>query len=305
MTEVPAFCSVIVPVYRHEAWVEICLQSVFEQSHPDLELIVIDDCSPDRSFKIADEMCRSSAFRRRFKKITCLRNEKNLGAHASLNRGLSLAQGEYLFTLNSDDTYHPARVRRMLAEMESAGGRFAFSGIELLLAPGVAVPISLTEGLARLEMQSDLLPSLSFAFLRFNCAITTGNFAVQRDLFRQVGGFIDLKLTHDWDFALRVILHEEPLYVPDALYGYRIHANNSFTAVADRALLETEICHARYFAAVAAGPTPNKLAPSPFNWPQVFQHYLQAWGMIDRWNRVAFGRVRNGRTLDRRIAAID
>lgn len=294
----PALCSVIVPVFRHEAWIELCLQSVFKQTHARLELIVIDDCSPDRSFEISGRLCHSPAFQQRFERVVCVQNPKNVGAHASLNHGLDLAQGEYIFILNSDDLYHPERVTRMLASMEASDSRFAFSGIDLLVAPRAQVPASLTEGLARLSMQSALLPSLSFAFLRFNCAITTGNFAVRRDLLQIVGGFIDLKLTHDWDFALRAILHEEPLYLPDALYGYRIHASNSFTAVADRANVETEVCHARYFAAVAASPVPNRRAPSPYNWPQVFEHYLQAWGMMERWNRVTQGIVRHSRTVD-------
>ncbi|MGQ0502020.1 MAG: glycosyltransferase family 2 protein [Panacagrimonas sp.] len=298
----PALCSVIVPVFRHEAWIEACLQSVLQQSHPRLELIVIDDCSPDRSFEISERLCISPVYRQRFERVVCLRNPRNIGAHASLNRGLDVAQGDYVFLLNSDDRYHPERVARMLSALQVTGGRFAFSGIELLVSPNAQVPVSLIEGLARLSMQSGLLPSLSFAFLRFNCAVTTGNFAMRRDLIEVIGRFIDLKLTHDWDFALRAILHEEPLYVPDALYGYRIHASNSFTDVADRAEVETEVCHARYFAAVAAGPVPNRSAPGPYNWPQVFEHHLQAWGMMERWNRVTQGIVRHGRTLDPRAA---
>lgn len=289
-------CSVVVPVYKHERWLRECLDSVLAQTYPRIELLVIDDRSPDRSFELAQELVASPAYRHRFERIVCQQNPTNRGAHESLNTGIALARGEYLFLLNSDDRYHPARLSRMVAEMREQNARFAFSGIAPLLTPGSQIPAGLGEGIASLEFRAPLLPSLSFAFLQFNCTVTTGNFAVRRDLADAVGPFVDLKLTHDWDFALRAIVHEEPLYVADALYDYRLHPTNTFTAVADRAGLETQLCLTRYFREISRTRAPNAAAPAPYNWPSVFGHLLQLWHLDQLWAATVAGTSRHART---------
>lgn len=296
MSPLAPLCSVIVPLYKHEAWLAPCLESVLEQTHLELELIVIDDQSPDGSFALAEAMTSSAEFRLRFRRIVCSRNESNLGAHESLNRGIAQARGEYLFLLNSDDCYHPHRVERMLSAMRAANSRFAFSAVSLDVAPGARVPENVRQITAALDHEATLLPSLSFLFLRFNATITTGNFAMHRDLVEAVGPFIDLKLAHDWDYVLRTILFEEPLYVPERLYRYRVHLANTFTAVAARSQIETEICLSRYLSIIAAGRTRNPNAPSPLNWPGIFEDHLLRGGLDDLWNRTAHGHVRDSRT---------
>lgn len=296
MTTAFPMCSVVVPVYKHERWLRECLDSVLLQTYPFLELIIIDDCSPDRSFALAQELSASSAYQHRFERIVCQQNADNQGAHYSLNAGVALARGQYLFLLNSDDRYHPARISRMVAEMRNEDARFAFSAVAPLLTPGSEVPATLLEGISSLEFRAPFLPSLSFAFLQFNCTVTTGNFAIRRDLADAVGPFIDLKLTHDWDYVLRTIVREEPLYVADPLYDYRLHPTNTFTAVADRAVVETQICLRRYLSQVAKGATQNRSAPSPTNWPNLFEAYLRLWGLEDTWKALSEGHSRSART---------
>ncbi|MGQ0700353.1 MAG: glycosyltransferase family 2 protein [Panacagrimonas sp.] len=292
-------CSVIVPVYRHETLLAECLKSVLVQSWPRIELIVIDDASPDASFDRARELTGSPEYRQRFERIVCERNETNKGAHASFNRGMALAQGEYLFLLNSDDRYHPLRLGRMVAEMADRGSRFAFSGIHPFADGDTPIPESLLGLIAYLDGYAPQLPSLSFAFLRINATVTTGNFAMTRELAQQVGPFIDLKLAHDYDWALRAIAFEEPLYVPERLYDYRLHPTNTFASVAHRARLETEVCFTRYLKMVVEGPVPNKLAPCPLNWPLVFEHYIKLWNLDHLWSRLAHGEAIGGRTRDK------
>lgn len=296
MSATRPLCSVIVPVYNHEQWLRECLDSVRLQTYPRLELIVIDDHSPDGSFELARALASSPAYEQRFERIVCQRNSSNQGAHNALNAGVRLARGEYLFLLNSDDRFHPARISRMVAEMRAANARFAFSGITLLPMPGTQIPSSLANGIAWLKFRVPFLPSLSFAFLQFNCTVTTGNFAIRRDLADKVGPFVDLKLTHDWDYALRAMVHEEPLYVADELYDYRLHQTNSFSAVADRAVLETQICIRRYFRQVAVGPPPNRQAPCTLNWPFIFEHYLKLWHLENVWSELLNAHTKGSRT---------
>jgi glycosyltransferase involved in cell wall biosynthesis len=289
-------CSVIVPVYNHEHWLRECLDSVCLQTYPRIELIVIDDCSSDGSFEAAKSITSSSTYSRRFERIVCERTTVNSGAHAALNIGMGRTRGSYLFFLNSDDRFHPARLSRMVAHMRETGKGFAFSAVTPLMMPGSEIPAQLLEGLAAIEHRVPFLPSLSFAFLQFNHTVTTGNFAIRRDLAEQVGPFADLKLTHDWDYVLRTIIHEEPSYVADALYGYRLHPANTFRTVADRALIETEACLRRYLSQVAVTVPSNRLAPCEINWPGTFTEYLRIWHLEDVWDQINRASVRGGRT---------
>lgn len=297
----PITCSVVVPIYRHETYLIECLESVYEQDWPEIELILIDDRSPDRSFEIARSLTDSPRYRQRFRRIVCEQNSVNSGAHFSLNRGISLATGDYVFLLNSDDAYHPARLARMVGQMQARSSRFAFSAVNPVCGPGGKVHEGLLNIISFLDFVGPSLPALSFGFLLCNCALSTGNFAIERRLLDQVGPFVDLKLAHDWDFALRVIPLEEPLYVSEPLYDYRLHPENTFSAVADRGRSETQACLTRYFQSIAQGPVPNRLAPTPGNWPGVFEHYVKLWDLDQIQARAATGDVMGVRTRAPRL----
>ncbi len=93
--------SVIIPVYNSERYLNKCLDSVFDQSFSDFEVIIVNDGSPDGSQNIID------AYKERYpNKIIALRQE-NAGQAAARNKGLDIAQGEYIFFVDSDDYLHP------------------------------------------------------------------------------------------------------------------------------------------------------------------------------------------------------
>lgn len=88
--------SVIVPVYKVEAVLPRCIESILNQTVPDFELILIDDGSPDRSGAICDEYAAKDA---RIRVI----HQKNGGVSRARNAGLDAAQGEYIVFIDSDD----------------------------------------------------------------------------------------------------------------------------------------------------------------------------------------------------------
>lgn len=90
--------SVIVPVYNSELYLRDCLDSLVNQTLKELEIIVVDDASTDKSFEIMME------YKRKYPdKIKVFKNEQNKGQGASRNIGMSLANGEYIGFLDSDD----------------------------------------------------------------------------------------------------------------------------------------------------------------------------------------------------------
>jgi CRISPR system Cascade subunit CasB len=97
--------SVIVPAYKVQAYLHECLESVLEQSYPDLELIAVDDCSPDACGAIIDE------FAARDTRVRPVHLTENVGLGRARNAGLEHATGDYLIFLDSDDSLTPDALR--------------------------------------------------------------------------------------------------------------------------------------------------------------------------------------------------
>ena len=93
--------SVIVPVYNSERYLRDCLESLLNQTLTELEIILVDDASTDKSFEIIVE------YKSKYPKIKIFKSEQNKGQGASRNIGMSLATEEYIGFLDSDDYVAP------------------------------------------------------------------------------------------------------------------------------------------------------------------------------------------------------
>ena len=93
--------SIIVPIYKVEEQIIRCLGSVIKQSHSDIELIIVNDCSPDNSYQIALDFLKENCF---LSQTVALEHSSNRGLSEARNSGLSVATGDYLFFLDSDDS---------------------------------------------------------------------------------------------------------------------------------------------------------------------------------------------------------
>lgn len=104
--------SIIVPVYNVEQYLDDCVKSILCQTHKKLEIILVDDGSPDK----CPAMCDAWAIRDNRIKVLHL---KNGGAGAARNAGLKVATGEYFGFVDSDDTVSPQMLEIMLKNMLS------------------------------------------------------------------------------------------------------------------------------------------------------------------------------------------
>jgi glycosyltransferase involved in cell wall biosynthesis len=289
-------CSVIVPLYKHEAFVAECLESVRNQHSTRMELILVDDCSPDQSYAKALAYLSQPESAARFERIVTEAKRTNRGAHDSLNRGLALARGDYIAIINSDDRFAPRRLVTMIDAMQAANARFAYSAVHAFSTTPKVPHEGFQKLLQFIDFIAPQLPSRSFAYLGNNCALTTGNFVMTRDFAHIVGEFANLQLTHDWDWLLRATIHEEPLFVAERLYDYRLHDANTFASVQAKAAVESQVCVTRYLQQIAAAPPPNALCPNPHHWPGLFEHNLRCWGWESLWWQIAHGHQPLGRT---------
>ena len=87
--------SVIVPLYNAERFLKTCIDSILNQSFEDFELIIVDDCSTDRSLEIAQQY--------RDPRIKIFRNVTNLGDAATRNIGLTFSSSKYVYFMDDDD----------------------------------------------------------------------------------------------------------------------------------------------------------------------------------------------------------
>ncbi len=121
MSEKP-LVSVIVPAYNVERWIERCVESVLAQTLTDLEVIVVDDGSPDNAGALAD------AIARRDPRVRVI-HQKNGGLSAARNVGIESARGSLLYFLDSDDYIDPDCLEVLRGAMVGTGAAMAVGGL--------------------------------------------------------------------------------------------------------------------------------------------------------------------------------
>ncbi len=105
------FVSVIMPVYKAEKFLEESVTSVLKQSFDDFELLLVNDCSPDRSGEICDELANQD------ERIKVIHLSENGGASKARNAALEVACGEYILFLDSDDFFDNDLIEKAVAAL--------------------------------------------------------------------------------------------------------------------------------------------------------------------------------------------
>jgi glycosyltransferase involved in cell wall biosynthesis len=221
--------SVIIPAYNHERFVGAAVDSVLRQTAGDLELIVINDGSTDRTGEVV-QGCRDPRLR--------YYAQENRDAYNTLNRGLERAQGRFVAVLNSDDFYALPRLERLLALQRETGAACLFSDVQAIAADGTPLrdPAFVWN---RWHQKNRAFyfqcGDLYTAFLKGNLMVTTSNLFLTAEAARRVGPFRALRYLHDYDYIFRVMLaHPGAVrYVHDeTLLFYRIHGGNTLSGAA-------------------------------------------------------------------------
>ena len=119
---------VIVPVYRAEAYLHACIDSILSQTFSGFELILVDDGSPDNCGAICDDYAaRDSRVR--------VIHQENQGQAAARNHALAAAKGDWVCFVDSDDAVHPQMLERL--RQAAAGSGAAMSMCRMLEAPEI------------------------------------------------------------------------------------------------------------------------------------------------------------------------
>jgi len=204
--------SVIIPAHNQQRYLSSCLESVVGQTYQQLEIIIIDDLSTDKTTKIIQN------WQQKDHRIKAFRNIKNLGATGSRNQGIKHANGKYIAFLDSDDTWHRNKIKLQLAKFNNSRTGLVYCSTRNIDKTGK-------------EIGGDKALWKGDVFLRLIRAMrivgSNSSVIVRKSLLDRYGHFNPkLPYTGDWELWLRLSSHCQFDYCPQTLTNIRRHANS-------------------------------------------------------------------------------
>jgi hypothetical protein len=199
--------SIVIPCFKQAHFLPEAIESVLAQDHPDIEVIVVDDGSPDNVEAVAS----------RYPGVRCLRQE-NGGLAAARNAGMAEAKGEFLLFLDADD--------RLLPEAVGLGLEQLRGDAEAMMAAGTWKLIG-EEG-EPLPADPPQQPREAYPALLESCFISTPAAVLyRRALFEEIGGFDpSVSASADYDLYLRTAAAYPVRLHPHFVAEYRRHGAN-------------------------------------------------------------------------------
>lgn len=171
--------SVIMPAFRAAGTLPFALRGLLAQSWPALEILVVDDCSPDDTPAVAEAIAAGDP------RVRVLRQPENRGGYAARNAGLMAATGEFITTHDSDDWSHPEKIARQARH--------------LIAEPGSVACFS---DWARFS--ADLQVGWLFRAWGGYIAKNMSSIMLRREAFAALGGWDDVRVGADTDLLRRL-----------------------------------------------------------------------------------------------------
>ncbi len=236
MTKGEPLVSVIVPVYNMDAFLRETLDSILSSDYSNFEVVIMDDGSTDNSLKIAQEY----AFKdKRVRAYT----QSNAGACAARNHAISLAQGEYILPVDSDNTITP---------------QFIFNAVKI-----ISSDLDIKVVCPRADFFGDrtgewILPTFSLSLIAHKNIMDTCAMYRKAD-WERVGGYCeDIIAREDWEFWISILKDGgKVVKLPEISLHYRVRKNSK--RVSDRKLKRhvidiLNIRHPEFFERELGGP---------------------------------------------------
>lgn len=125
--------SVIMAAYNAEKTIAKAIQSVLDQTYAKWELIVVNDCSKDRTQEIVNSLLESDT------RIRLINNDKNSGVSITRKNGLACASGEWIAILDSDDSWLPDKLEKQMNIIRENDAELVFTGSSFISADGAPI----------------------------------------------------------------------------------------------------------------------------------------------------------------------
>ena len=204
--------SVVMPVYNSEKYVKDAIESILQQTYKDLEIIVINDCSKDKSAEVIKQIEDD--------RIVFVNNEENKGFLYGLNLGISLAKGEYIARLDDDDIAYPTRIEKQVKFLDQHKDVVLLgTGIDYLIdgkkEPTKEIPIKTPE-------------QIKFSLVFGNFFIAHSSFMMRKDVL--IANHIQYEKylqVPDHHMLMTIVKYGKLAALEEPLNAWRIHAAQS------------------------------------------------------------------------------
>lgn len=215
--------SVIVPVYRVEEYLERCVKSILSQTYKNLEVILVDDGSPDQCPAICDACAEKDA---RVKVI----HQENKGLSGARNAGIDAASGEYLAFVDSDDYVSPHFIEGLYQLLQDTGCAIGQCRFSYVKGDGLVEEGDSAFCIYRGE---SLMEQLYGPEEKATCFVVAWNKLYRAELFKETGIRYPEGRIHEDEATTYRLFHEAKklAFLDRALYGYYTENGGSITSV--------------------------------------------------------------------------
>lgn len=198
--------SVVLPVYNGEKYVGRAIESILTQTHRDIELVVVNDCSTDNTQSVLQEYSAKDS------RIVLIKNETNQKLPGALNIGFARATGDYWTWTSDDNLYHPDALEKMCAVLDEQ------PEIDLVYADFTIVDM---QGNVLNEIKEDEPEGIRFKDNVGACFLYRKSLAMKAGPYDKT-----MFLAEDYEFFIRCYKNGKFFHIKEDLYDYGRHEAN-------------------------------------------------------------------------------
>jgi len=215
--------SVIIPVYNVSEYIERCLLSVLNQTWQNMEILVVDDCTPDNSMEVVYRIAKNHS---RGSIIKCLAHNRNLGLSAARNTGIRNSTGEYVYFLDSDDYLAHEAIQLLAEAVLEDNADFVIGNYKVRGANYLAPPLKMISGVISGNREIIRTYTAGLWYVMAWNKLVNLHFLLDNNLFFQEG------IVHEddlWSFKLACISNKM-VVVNATTYSYFMQPNSIMRA---------------------------------------------------------------------------
>lgn len=232
--------SVLIPAYNHENYIQETIESIINQTYPNIELIILDDGSKDKTWEKITEL--KPKCENRFVKIH-FETKQNEGTCITLNKLLKLSSGEFVYIIASDDLTKPQAIEKEVKFLQNNPDyALAVGDNEYVDSMGKQIfrtQKAFTSNIknAKYKTVKEFLSSkLKIDFLSddfgsyktlYKENYIPNGYLIRKNIFETIGNFTKNAPLEDFWLMLQISKYKKMKYIDEILFSYRIHDTNT------------------------------------------------------------------------------